>query len=76
MRVHDDRNRVRRQLAQVIEDLATLLVARSRVDDQRLATTQHHPDLLVEYGISAREDTIAKLDPGARSRSHAADRSG
>ena len=61
--VHDDRDRVTGQLAQVGEDLARLLVGGAGVDDERLAVAEDHPDVLVVERIAADEDPIADLDP-------------
>ncbi len=43
VRVHDDRDRVARQLLQVGDDLARLPVRRAGVDDERLAATEDRP---------------------------------
>jgi hypothetical protein len=76
VRIDHDRDRVRRQLAQVFEDLERLAVAASGIDDERFAIAEHDPDLLVEDRVSPREDSVTELDPGTRTRSHASDRSG
>ena len=61
--VHDDRDRVAGQLAQVGEDLARLRVGRAGVDDEGLAVAEDHPDVLVVERVAADEDPIADLDP-------------
>ena len=68
VRVDDDRDRVRRQLAQVVEDLARLDVGRARVDDQHLVAAQHDPDVLVEERIAADEHPVADLGPASHRR--------
>ena len=55
----------RRQLAQVVEDLAPLDVGRARVDHERLVAAQHDPDVLVEERVSPHEHPIADLDPAS-----------
>ena len=75
VRVDDDRDRGRRQLAKVVEDLATLDVAGSRVDDHDVVAAHHDPDVLVEERIPAHEHAVADLGParhaghGSRGRS-------
>ena len=69
VRVDDDRDRRRRQLAKVVEDLATLDVARSRVDDHALVAAQHDPDVLVEERVATHEHPVADLGP-ARHAGH------
>ena len=69
VRVDDDRDRGRRQLAKVVEDLATLDVGRSRVDDHDLVAAHHDPDVLVEERVSTHEHPVADLDP-ARHAGH------
>ncbi len=61
--VDDDRDRVGGQRAQVGEDLARLAIGRARVDDQRLASTQDHADVLVVELVAAHEDAVRDLDP-------------
>ena len=53
----------RGQVAEVGEDLAGLAVRRARVDDERLAVAQDHPDVLVEERVAPHEDPVADLDP-------------
>ncbi len=65
MRVDDHADGRGRQLAEVVDDLAGLLVGGSGVDDERLAVTQHDPDVLVEEGVAPDEDAIADLDPAS-----------
>ena len=63
VRVDDDRHRVRRQLAQVRDDLARLDVRRARVDDERLAVPEDDADVLVVERVAPHEHAIAELDP-------------
>ena len=70
VRVDDDRDRDRRQLAQIGQDLARLHVRRPRVDDQRLPPSQDHPDVLVVERVAPHEHLIADLDPASHLASY------
>ena len=61
--VDDDRHGIRREGAQVGEDLARLPVRGARVDDQGLAVAQDHADVLVVELVAAHEHAIPDLDP-------------
>ena len=63
VRVDDDRDRSRRQLADMGLDLAGLDVGGPGVDDERLAITQDDPDVLVVELVAADEEAVTDLDP-------------
>ena len=73
VRVDDDADAGRAELAQVVEDLACLGRGAARVHDEGGATAEHGDDVLVEECVAAHEDAVADLGPGA---AHAANRSG
>ena len=64
--VDDDLDRCRRQLAQVVEDLARLRVGGAGVDDQGGVAAEDHADVLVVERIAPDEDPIADLRPARR----------
>ncbi len=68
MGVDHDRHGKLRELTQVLEDLATLGLGRSRIDHERRPVAQHDADVLVIERVASDEDAIADLDPGWHQR--------
>jgi acylglycerol lipase len=66
VRVNDHRYRKRGQVAQVAQELPRLWIRRAGIDDQRLAVSEDHPDVLVVERIAANEDAVANFDPAIR----------
>ena len=63
MRVHDDRDRIVGDHPEVVEDLATLDVGRSRIDDQDLALAQNGTDVLIVELVPPDKYPVADLNP-------------
>ena len=63
VRVDDDADARRAELAQVVEHLAGLRGRGSRVDDEAPSATEHDDDVLVEEAVAADEDAVADLGP-------------
>ena len=64
--VDDDLDRCRRQVPQVVEDLARLRVGGSGVDDQCGVPAKDHANVLVVERIAPDEDPISDLRPARR----------
>lgn len=64
MRVHDDRHRVGGEHPEVGNDLASLDMGRSGVDQQDRSVAQDGADVLVVELVAADEHAIADFDPG------------
>ena len=69
VRVDDDLDRCRRQLAQVVKDLARLRVRCAGVDDEGSVAAEDDADVLVVERVAPDEDAITDLRP-ARCCSH------
>jgi hypothetical protein len=63
VRIDDDRDRVARQLAEVVLDLACLRVRRSGVDHHGGALAKDDTDVLVEERVAPDEHAVADLGP-------------